>query len=57
MSDVKEYVYRISTSEEWEEMQRSGYILGGELDKTSGFIHLSDLPQVLSLSLSSSMYY
>lgn len=42
----EEYVYRISTAEEWQELQSSGSIFGGELDKTSGFIHLSNLNQV-----------
>ncbi|KAF3436580.1 hypothetical protein FNV43_RR23672 [Rhamnella rubrinervis] len=48
MSDGQEYVYRISTAEEWAEMQTSGDSLGGELDKSSGFIHLSALHQVQS---------
>lgn len=42
----EEYVYRISSAEEWQELQNSGSIFGGELDKTSGFIHLSNLNQV-----------
>ncbi|BFG23800.1 hypothetical protein CerSpe_100740 [Prunus speciosa] len=41
-----EYVYRISTAKEWEELQSSGSSFCGELDKTSGFIHLSKLNQV-----------
>ncbi|KAK9950462.1 hypothetical protein M0R45_005952 [Rubus argutus] len=44
----EEYVYRISSAEEWQELQSSGSIFGGELDKTSGFIHLSNLSQVQS---------
>ncbi|CAL2244315.1 unnamed protein product [Prunus armeniaca] len=41
-----EYVYRISTAKEWEQLQSSGSSFCGELDKTSGFIHLSKLNQV-----------
>ncbi|XP_034207892.1 uncharacterized protein LOC117621490 isoform X2 [Prunus dulcis] len=41
-----EYVYRISTAKEWEELQSSGSSFCGELEKTSGFIHLSKLNQV-----------
>ncbi|KAI5336200.1 hypothetical protein L3X38_015466 [Prunus dulcis] len=41
-----EYVYRISTAKEWEELQSSGSSSCGELEKTSGFIHLSKLNQV-----------
>lgn len=48
-----DYVYRISTAKEWEELQSTGSVSGGQLDKASGFIHLSQLHQVsLSLSLS-----
>lgn len=42
----EEYVYRISRGEEWQELQSSGSTFGGELDKNSGFIHLSKLNQV-----------
>lgn len=53
----EEYVYRISTAAEWGELQSSGSIYGGELDKKSGFIHLSNLNQVtLSLSLQTHAY-
>ncbi|KAM1715345.1 hypothetical protein TB2_025358 [Malus domestica] len=45
---MEEYVYRISTAAEWGELQSSGSIFGGELDKKSGFIHLSNLNQVKS---------
>ncbi|CAK9322319.1 unnamed protein product [Citrullus colocynthis] len=45
---TEEFVYRISTSKEWDESQRIGHIYGGELDKSSGFIHLSNLNQVQS---------
>ncbi|MED6195037.1 hypothetical protein PIB30_034371 [Stylosanthes scabra] len=44
----EEFVYRISTAKEWEVLQSNGSILGGELDKSSGFIHLSKLNQVRS---------
>jgi uncharacterized protein (DUF952 family) len=43
MSDL---VYRISTSKEWMELQSNGSTFGGELDKNTGFIHLSKLDQV-----------
>ena len=46
-----EFVYRISTAKEWEELQKNGSIFGGDLDKSSGFIHLSKLDQVLHLLL------
>lgn len=42
----EEIVYRISTAEEWEGLQKNGSIFGGDLDKSSGFIHLSSLQQV-----------
>lgn len=40
------FVYRISTADEWEELQRTGATLGGELDRSTRCIHLSDLSQV-----------
>ncbi|KGN58541.1 uncharacterized protein LOC101207691 [Cucumis sativus] len=45
---TEEFVYRISTSKEWDESHRLGHICGGHLDKSSGFIHLSNLDQVQS---------
>ncbi|KAL1833014.1 hypothetical protein DCAR_0103063 [Daucus carota subsp. sativus] len=45
-SVAEEYVYRISTAAEWEALQSSGSIFGGELDKSTGCIHLSNLNQV-----------
>ncbi|PON88733.1 dihydroorotate dehydrogenase [Trema orientale] len=42
------YVYRICSGQEWEELQKTGSTLGGDLDKSSRFIHLSDLHQVQS---------
>ncbi|KDO86874.1 hypothetical protein CISIN_1g033046mg [Citrus sinensis] len=41
-----EFVYRISTASEWEELQKNGSTFGGELDKSSGCFHLSKLDQV-----------
>ncbi|PON61782.1 dihydroorotate dehydrogenase [Parasponia andersonii] len=46
--EEKKYVYRISSDQEWEELQKTGSTLGGNLDKSSRFIHLSDLHQVQS---------
>ncbi|XP_038905017.1 uncharacterized protein LOC120091189 [Benincasa hispida] len=45
---TEDFVYRISTSKEWDESQRVGHIYGGDFDKSSGFIHLSNLNQVQS---------
>ncbi|XP_043708110.1 uncharacterized protein LOC122657468 [Telopea speciosissima] len=42
----QEYVYRISTAKEWEVFQTNGCIFGGDLDRTTGCIHLSKLDQV-----------
>ncbi|KAG1338669.1 putative Pre-mRNA-splicing factor SYF2 [Cocos nucifera] len=42
----EEFVYRVSTAEEWEEIQKTGSTLGGDLDRRTGCIHLSDLRQV-----------
>ncbi|KAF9595115.1 hypothetical protein IFM89_037049 [Coptis chinensis] len=42
----EEFVYRISTAEEWEELQKKGFSFGGELDKTTCCFHLSKLDQV-----------
>ncbi|KAI7998975.1 hypothetical protein LOK49_LG10G01306 [Camellia lanceoleosa] len=44
-------MHRISTSEEWEALQKTGTTLGGELNltKTDGFIHLSNLHQMSSI--------
>ncbi|KAL5700736.1 hypothetical protein ACHQM5_026145 [Ranunculus cassubicifolius] len=43
---IPEFVYRISTTEEWEELQKKGTTSGGELDKTTSCFHLSNLDQV-----------
>ncbi|GFY98629.1 hypothetical protein Acr_13g0000300 [Actinidia rufa] len=48
VQEGEEYVYRISTAEEWEALQRTGSSFGGELDKTTGCFHLSKLHQVQS---------
>ncbi|XP_059437680.1 uncharacterized protein LOC132170644 isoform X2 [Corylus avellana] len=48
VGEAEEFVYRISTAKEWEEFEKTGSIFGGELDKSSGFIHLSSLHQVQS---------
>ena len=40
------FVYRISAADEWTEFQRTGTTLGGDLDRSTGCIHLSDLSQV-----------
>ncbi|XP_059437681.1 uncharacterized protein LOC132170644 isoform X3 [Corylus avellana] len=46
VGEAEEFVYRISTAKEWEEFEKTGSIFGGELDKSSGFIHLSSLHQL-----------
>uniref|UniRef100_A0A453DBB6 Uncharacterized protein n=1 Tax=Aegilops tauschii subsp. strangulata TaxID=200361 RepID=A0A453DBB6_AEGTS len=45
------FVYRISTGDEWAELQRTGGTLGGDLDRSTGCFHLSDLAQVPPQSL------
>ncbi len=47
--EAEEFVYRISTSQEWEELQKAGACYGGQLDKSAGCIHLSSLHQVQSV--------
>ncbi|KAF5208424.1 dihydroorotate dehydrogenase [Thalictrum thalictroides] len=45
--EIPEFVYRISTKEEWEEeLQKKGFTYGGQLDKTTSCFHLSNLNQV-----------
>ncbi|XP_024975301.1 uncharacterized protein LOC112513306 [Cynara cardunculus var. scolymus] len=46
--ESEEFVYRISTADEWSELQTSRCTFGQQLDKDSGFIHLSKLNQVKS---------
>ncbi|KAL6846449.1 hypothetical protein ACP4OV_023897 [Aristida adscensionis] len=43
---AQSFVYRISAADEWAELQRTGATLGGDLDRSTGCIHLSDLAQV-----------
>lgn len=60
VSEKEEFVYRISTAEEWEELQKNGSMLGGDLDRTTGCIHLSSLNQVIQtllFSISSQYLY
>ncbi|XP_061366237.1 uncharacterized protein LOC133309471, partial [Gastrolobium bilobum] len=45
---MSDFVYRISTGKEWEELQTNGSTFGGDLDKSSAFIHLSKHDQVRS---------
>lgn len=40
------FVYRVSTAEEWEELQSKGATLGRDLDRRTGCIHLCSLRQV-----------
>ncbi|XP_052184940.1 uncharacterized protein LOC127796691 [Diospyros lotus] len=47
-SEGEQFVYRISTAEEWQALQRDGAMFGGQLDKSTGCIHLSMLHQVQS---------
>ncbi|ESQ37838.1 hypothetical protein EUTSA_v10029076mg [Eutrema salsugineum] len=42
----EDFIYRISTDQEWEEFQKNGSSSGGELDKSTGCYHLSKLDQV-----------
>ncbi|KAK6118135.1 hypothetical protein DH2020_048119 [Rehmannia glutinosa] len=46
LKEDEEFIYRISTAEEWEELRRSGATFGGYLDKSTSCIHLSKLDQV-----------
>ncbi|PWA44538.1 hypothetical protein CTI12_AA525470 [Artemisia annua] len=48
LDENEEYVYRISTGDEWSELQKSGCTFGQQLDKDSRYIHLSKLNQVKS---------
>ncbi|CAH8306009.1 unnamed protein product [Eruca vesicaria subsp. sativa] len=42
----EDFIYRISTDQEWQEFQKNGSSFGGELDKSTGCFHLSKLNQV-----------
>ncbi|GAB2282137.1 hypothetical protein Dimus_016690 [Dionaea muscipula] len=46
VKEEEEWVYRISTAEEWDKLQRTGSTFGGDLDKSTGCFHLSTLAQV-----------
>ncbi|XP_057790332.1 uncharacterized protein LOC131007241 [Salvia miltiorrhiza] len=48
LKEGEEFVYRISTAEEWEELRRSGATFGGNIDQSTGCFHLSKLDQVQS---------
>lgn len=51
----EDFIYRISTDQEWEEFQKKGSSFGGELDKSTAYYHLSKLDQVsllISLTIS-----
>ncbi|KAH9625219.1 hypothetical protein KSS87_019915 [Heliosperma pusillum] len=43
---AEEYVYRISTADEWRELQSTGFTFGSNLDKSTSCFHLSNLNQV-----------
>lgn len=47
----EDFIYRISTEQEWQEFQKNGSSFGGELDKSTGCFHLSKLHQVIHLFL------
>ncbi|KAJ0979984.1 hypothetical protein J5N97_015458 [Dioscorea zingiberensis] len=42
----EEFVYRVSTAAEWDELQAKGATLGGDIDHSTGCIHLSTINQV-----------
>ncbi|KAI3723526.1 hypothetical protein L2E82_35163 [Cichorium intybus] len=46
LNESEEFVYIISTAEKWSELQTSRSTFGQNLDKDSGFIHLSKLNQI-----------
>ncbi|XP_071742294.1 uncharacterized protein [Rutidosis leptorrhynchoides] len=48
VNEIEEFVYRISTADEWSELQTSKSTFGQQLDKDSNYIHLSNLSQVKS---------
>jgi hypothetical protein len=43
------FVYRISNVEEWKQAQEDGGLFGGQIDRTSRFVHLSTEQQVRGL--------
>ncbi|VYS61548.1 unnamed protein product [Arabidopsis thaliana] len=46
MAEEEEFIYRISTEQEWEEFQKNGSSYGAEIDKSTCYYHLSKLDQV-----------
>ena len=44
--DVNSFVYRILHSDEWDDFKRKKVFHGNDLDKKSGYIHLSDKKQL-----------
>lgn len=42
----EDFIYRISTEQEWEEFQKNGSSFGAEIDKSTCYYHLSKLDQV-----------
>ena len=47
------FIYRISPEAEWAEAEAAGALQGGQLDSSSGYIHLSTTAQVINHCLSS----
>ncbi len=43
---MKKFVYRVLYSKEWERFQKDRIYKGNELDKNSGFLHLSNKQQL-----------
>ena len=44
--DVNSFVYRILHSDEWDDFKRKKVFYGNDLDKKSGYIHLSEKKQL-----------
>ena len=44
--DVNSFVYRILHREEWDDFKRKKVFYGNDLDKKSGYIHLSEKKQL-----------
>ncbi len=43
---MKKFVYRILNYKEWQKFQKDGIYKGNELDKNSGYLHLSNKQQL-----------
>ena len=43
---MKKFVYRVLFNKEWERFQKDRIYKGNELDKISGFLHLSNKQQL-----------